>query len=76
MTLAQAKDGQELTVKRLEGGFGLRRRLLGLGIHPDQRISVLQRSILGGPVLIAVQGGQVAIGKGVAQKVEVEPREK
>jgi len=72
MTLAQAEEGQELTVKRLVGGFGFRRRLLGLGIHPEQQLSVLKSGILGGPILVRVSGSQVAIGRGAAQKVEVE----
>jgi Fe2+ transport system protein FeoA len=72
MTLAQAHEGQELTVKHLEGDFGFRRRLLGLGIHPDQRLYVLKSGILGGPILVRVQGSSVAIGREAAGKVEVE----
>ena len=72
MTLAQASEGQELTVKNLAGGFGFRRRLLGLGIHPDQHLYVLKSGILGGPILVRVSGSQVAIGREAADKVEVE----
>lgn len=73
MTLAQAREGQVVIVKSLEGGFGFRRRLLGLGIHPDQKLKVLKSGILGGPILVEVQGAEVAIGRGAANKVEVEP---
>lgn len=72
MTLAQAQEGQVVIVKSLEGGFGFKRRLLGLGIFPDQKLRVLKSGAFGGPILVEVQGAEVALGRGAAMKVEVE----
>jgi len=72
MTLAQAGEGQVVLVKRLDGGFGFRRRLMGLGIYPDQKLMILKSGILGGPILVKVGESGVAIGRGMANKIEVE----
>lgn len=72
MTLAQAQEGEIVVVKNLEGGFGFRRKLLSLGIYPEQKLRVLKSGILGGPILVEVQGAEVALGRGAAMKVEVE----
>jgi len=71
MTLEEVSEGQ-VVVKSLWGGFGQRRKLLSLGIYPGEKIRVIQNSAFGGPVLLEVRGVEVAIGRGVARKVEVE----
>lgn len=73
MTLDQAKENQIVMVKNLLGGFGFRRRLHGLGIYPGERLKVLNSAVMRGPILLEVRGVEVAIGRGVASKVEVEP---
>ena len=72
MTLAQAEEGQMVVVRSLKGGFGFRRRLMGLGIQPEQKLLILKSGILGGPILVRVEGSEVAIGRGMANKIEVE----
>jgi len=72
MTLDQVSENQEVVVKNLLGGFGLRRRLHGLGIYPGERLKVLNSALMRGPILLEVRGVEVAIGRGVAGKVEVE----
>ena len=72
MTLDQGRDGQVLAIKDLRKGFGARRRLYELGIMPGEKITVLKVSQLGGPVLVAVRGTEVAIGRGIAHDIEVE----
>ncbi len=72
MTLAQADEGQRVMIKSLEGGFGFKRRLLSLGIRPDQKVRVLKSAAFGGPLLVEVEGSEVAIGRGAADKVEIE----
>ena len=72
MTLDQGRDGQVLAIKELGNGFGSRRKLYELGIMPGERITVLKVSQLGGPILVAVKGTEVAIGRGIAHDIEVE----
>jgi len=72
VTLRDVKAGQMVVIKSLWGGFGQRRKLLGLGIYPGEKIKMLQSAGFGGPVLIEVRGVEVALGRGIAGKVEVE----
>jgi Fe2+ transport system protein FeoA len=72
MTLKDVKEKQVVLIKQLAGGFGQRRKLLGLGIYPGEAVRVLHNSAFGGPILIEVRGNEVAIGKTVAADVEVE----
>jgi len=72
MTLKDVSEKQVVLIKRLVGGFGQRRRLLGLGIYPGEAVRILHNSVFGGPILIEVRGNEVAIGKTVAADVEVE----
>ena len=76
MTLDQAREGQVVVVKDLLGGFGFRRRLLSLGIYPGERLRVVKSGFFGGPILVEVRGTEVAIGRGAASRVVVEPAEK
>lgn len=72
MTLAESREGQVLVVKNLAAGFGAKRRLFNLGILPGERLTVLKSAAFGGPVLVEVRGTEVALGRGVARKIEVE----
>lgn len=49
-------------------------RLARLGIVPGAEVVVVSRAPVGGPVLVEVNGARVALGRGVARKVVVEPR--
>ncbi|MGY4706505.1 FeoA family protein [Candidatus Bipolaricaulota sp. J31] len=65
--------GRKARVTRIEGGRGLAGRLARLGIVPGAEVEVISRAPVGGPVLIEVDGARVALGRGVARKVVVEP---
>ena len=71
-TLQQLKNGQQARVRDISGGHSLRQRLWQIGLYPGERIRVLRSGFLGGPVLVAVNGSEVAIGQGMARKIEVE----
>ena len=70
--LQQVKDGQNALIRDISGGHSLRQRLFQIGLYPGERIRVLRSGFLGGPVLVAVNGSEVAIGQGMARKIEVE----
>jgi len=71
-TLDLIKEGKKVKVIDISGGWGIRQRLGGLGIHPGDKIIVKKSAIMRGPILISVHGNQVALGRGVARKVVVE----
>jgi ferrous iron transport protein A len=71
-TLLDSRVNKKARMVAVQGGWGLRRRLAELGIHPGDIITVLQRGALGGPILIEIHGYQVALGRGVAARILVE----
>jgi ferrous iron transport protein A len=75
-TLAKLKDGDFAVVKEIRGGHSVHHRLGRLGLHPSDRIRVIRNGFFGGPILIKVHGIEVGIGKGLAEKVEVEAEER
>ena len=71
-TLDKLKHGEVATVLTILGGHGVRQRLSHCGVHPGDKVRVVRNGFLGGPVLIDLHGAEVAIGQGMARKVEVE----
>jgi len=73
MTLAQLGAGRSARVLGVEGGWGLRRNLEQLGIHPGDIVAVARTGAFHGPILVEVHGSRVALGRGVAGRIYVEP---
>ena len=71
-TLNFLKEGSQATIREIQGGSHVRRRLNNIGIHPDDPIQVLRSGYVGGPMIIKVHGVEVGIGQGMAEKIEVE----
>ncbi|NOX44362.1 MAG: ferrous iron transport protein A [Caldiserica bacterium] len=67
--------GRRARVVRIDGGRGLVARLARLGVVPGAEVEVISRAPVGGPILVEVDGARVALGRGVARRVVVEPRD-
>ncbi len=50
----------------------LRAKLRQYGLHIGDRVRVLRSAPLGGPLLVEVNGREIALGRGVAEKILVE----
>ncbi|MFN2152026.1 MAG: ferrous iron transport protein A [Anaerolineales bacterium] len=72
MTLLQVETGKLVRVLNFTGGTGLEYKLRQLGLLPGDYARVLRLAPLGGPILIDVGGRSIALGRGIASKVEVE----
>ena len=72
IVLDQMSENKKARVLDIQGGWGIRRRLGQMGIHPGDTISVLRYGALGGPILIEVHGFQVALGRRIASRITVE----
>ena len=70
-SLIDIPAGTRVRLSLMEG-----RRLLAklnqMGIRPGDSMRVLRIAPMGGPVLIEVNGREVALGRGVAEKIFVE----
>lgn len=70
-TLANLRSGQEAEVRSIEAGHGLERRLERLGLRPGVMVRKISDN---GPVVVALGGCQVALGRGMAARVTVAPK--
>lgn len=68
LTIVQA--GRRVRLVTVEAGRGLQNRLVAMGLVPGVEIEVLRNS-MHGPFIIAVKGGRIIIGRGIAQKIIV-----
>ena len=53
------------------GGFGLRDKLGRLGLREGGMLTMVHAPQIGGPVVVAVAGSQLALGFGMATKIVV-----
>lgn len=74
-TLLEVPEGQIYKIVEIKGGPGLHRRLLSLGFHRGDLITVDGQAIMRGPVLVRnmTTETRVALGRGIAQKILVQP---
>jgi Fe2+ transport system protein FeoA len=74
INLTKAPLNKQLRIIEFRGGHGLRRRLISLGFHKNDVISLDSRSLFGGPILIRnlTSDTIVALGRGIARKLWVE----
>mgnify|MGYP001267756193 CR=1 FL=1 len=73
LTLALLPSGCKARVREIVGGYGLRGRLLELGFVKGTNLRVLKNDR--GPLIISIDGVRLALGRGVANKILVEPIE-
>ena len=71
--LEQAALRLPVRISGIDGGHDVRARLATMGLLPGVTLSVLNRAPLGGPLLVEIAGSRIALGRGVARKVLVEP---
>jgi ferrous iron transport protein A len=70
--LTDLPAGKRAKVRRLAGGRGLRARLSSLGLRPGVPVTKVSAGLLSGPVVVQLQGSQVAVGHGMARRIMVE----
>lgn len=71
-TLVEMDKGQTGRVVRLRGGCHFKNRLEALGIRPGKEITKISSMFLQGPITVKIGNAKVAIGYGMAGKIEVE----
>lgn len=71
LLLALVPPGQRVKISGYEGGRMLRGRLVALGLNLGQEVEVIQNNR--GLIILGVNGGRVALGRGVSQKILTEP---
>ncbi len=75
MSLSIAPPGSRVIVKAIAAGMGAYQRILSLGIAPGTELEVIENNMYypWSPVIIRVRGVELAIGRGLADKIIVFP---
>jgi len=71
MPLAMASPGERLKVASVQGGCQAAQQLKEMGLLPGVELEVISAN--GGPMVVAVGGSRLALGRGVAHRVLVNP---
>jgi len=71
-TLLQISPGSSVRVVNFDGGINLRSKLTQYGIYPGDQLRLLRRAPLGGPLLVECNEREIALGRGIADKIFVE----
>lgn len=69
-TLREAKIGQTVTVKKLNGEGSIKRRIMDMGITKGVEIYVRRVAPLGDPVEVTVRGYELSLRKADAEMIE------
>jgi len=72
MPLILAKPGERLLIKEISGGAGAKMRLLTMGLRKGDKIEVITNNGLG-QLAVAVDLKRYVLGRGLAEKITVEP---
>ena len=70
--LSEMESGAVGRIIALHGGHGMRNRLHAMGLREGKELTKVSGVFGGGPVVVQVEGTQVAVGKGMASRIEVE----
>ncbi len=72
INLLQVNNGNWVRVIQVAGGIEMERRLAQLGFLPGNKIRIIRSAPFHGPLLLDVEGREIVLGRGVANKVMVE----
>ena len=72
MPIIHAKQGERLEIKEFTGGASARMRLLSMGLRVGDKIDIIT-NLNKGQMVVAVGYNRYVLGRGLAQKILVEP---
>lgn len=70
VALIDMKPNETGRVKDIVGGTQVKKRLYELGLNRGSEIKVIKNDI--GPVILAISGNKLALGKGLASKIMIQ----
>jgi len=71
LLLADFPAGRRVRITGHRGGRMLRARLLAMGLNLGREVDVIQNNR--GLIIVGINGGRVALGRGISQKILAEP---
>lgn len=73
VSLVQLRAGQSGKVVSIEGGMGFQNKLNNLGVREGVVVKKQTGVFAQGPLVIRIGSTEVALGRGMASRVMVEP---
>ncbi|CCY18610.1 fe2+ transport system protein A [Eubacterium sp. CAG:786] len=70
-TLKEAKVGETVTVRKLNGEGAIKRRIMDMGITKGTEIYIRKVAPLGDPIEVTVRGYELSLRKADAEMVEI-----
>jgi len=70
VSLSNMHTGSNVKILRVDAGRGLQARLASMGLLPGANVRVVKND-RSGPVVLAVKGARLMLGRGVTEKVMV-----
>ncbi len=74
MPLSMARQGEHLIIKEITGGSAARVRLMSMGLRLGDEITVVTNQGRG-RIAVAVDYNRYVLGRGLAEKIRVQPKE-
>lgn len=71
-TLKDAKIGQTVKVKKLNGEGAVKRRIMDMGITKGAEVIIRKVAPLGDPIEVTVRGYELSLRKADAEMIETE----
>ncbi len=72
VSLVEMRTGQRGEIVQILGGRGVVRKLWVLGVVPGKKVEKVSSLLGSGPVVIRLGQQEIALGRGVAQKILVK----
>jgi len=69
--LSAVPPGGRVRISSFTGGRMVRARLVSLGLNVGREVTIIQNNR--GLIMLGVNGGRVALGRGVSQKIMTTP---
>ncbi|MGD2175474.1 MAG: FeoA family protein [Candidatus Brocadiaceae bacterium] len=70
--LEKLPAAQEAIVVGFRGGRGMSRKVDAMGLRPGKTVRKVSSQFMAGPVIVVIDGRQVAMGRGIARRIDVE----
>lgn len=71
-SLNEMNIGQSGHIKQITGGHGQKRHLRSMGLREGKNVRIITKQPIGGPIIVDMDGNQIAIGRGMAVRVLVD----
>ena len=71
MSLVKVARGQKVVLNKIDNGHQLKKKLQDMGLTQGVEFSVISKTSMG-PIIIEVRGARLALGRGIAEEIDVD----